>query len=75
MWHNPEFSSEAIDNLKAEMQRLQDEGKRLLCEAKTLEHEEADQNLNYFSYVFQKERHRTESGAGLISRLCRELHY
>lgn len=75
MWHDLVFSTETIDNLKTEMQRLQDEGVRLLSEAKNMEEQVIDQNLNDFSYVFQKEQHRKESGVGLISRLCRELHY
>ena len=75
MWHKLEFSSETIDNMKAEIQRLQDEGKRLLREAKILEQGEEEQGLNDFSFVFQRAQHGGESGDGLVSRLCRNLHY
>jgi hypothetical protein len=54
MWQELKFSSETIDNLKKEMQRLQDEGKRLLSEAKVMEQEEQGLPLrDDFSYVFQ----------------------
>ena len=75
MWHKLEFSSETIDNMKAEMQRLQDEGKRLLSEAKILEQGEDEQRLNDFSFMFQRAPKDKESGSGLISRICRDLHY
>ena len=75
MWHKLEFSSETIDNLKAEMQRLQDEGKRLLSEAKILEQEDMEHRLNNFSFVFQRAPNGEESGDGLVSRICRNLHY
>ena len=39
MWYNVEYSSEAIDNLKKEMQRLQDEAKRLMAVSKIFDEE------------------------------------
>jgi hypothetical protein len=54
MWHKLEYSSESIDNLKREMQRLQDEGKRLLMESKKLEQEEQDQKVSDYRFLFQR---------------------
>ena len=39
-WHKLKFSSETIDNLKNEMQKLQEEAKKLLRESKLFELEE-----------------------------------
>ena len=63
MWHKLEFSSESIDKLKMEMQRLQDEGKRLLSESRVMEQEETALASDY-RYVFQRDRHGESSRAG-----------
>ncbi len=39
-WHKLEFSSETIDNLKIELQKLQEEAKKLLRESTLFELEE-----------------------------------
>lgn len=74
MWHKLEFSSDRIDSLKSEMQRLQDEAKRLLVEAKMLEQEDAEA-AHDCSWLFQDGQRVEESGERLISRICRTLHY
>ena len=74
MWHKLEFSSERIDSLKKEMQMLQDEAKRLLLEAKTLEQEDA-QAAHDYNWLFQDGPRVEESGDRFISRICRTLHY
>jgi hypothetical protein len=43
MWHELKFSSETLERLKKKMQRLQDEGKRLLDKSELFELFEQDE--------------------------------
>jgi len=75
MWYKAEYSSETIDNLKKEMQRLQEEARRLLCEAKLMEREEEAEKIGDFSYMFQAVQPGKENRDQQISWLCRNVHF
>jgi len=47
MWHRLEFSSETIDNLKNEIQRLRIEAERLIIAGKKLEEEKIKRDDDY----------------------------
>jgi len=71
MWYKLEYSSETIDNLKKEMQRLQDEARRLLCEAKMLDQEQEVPRLNDVGCAFQAAHRDQESAGHRLSRVHR----
>jgi len=75
MWYKLEYSSETIDNLKKEMQRLQEEARRLLYEAKLMEQEEEAERMSDFSYMFQAAQPGKENSDQQISWLCRNVHF
>jgi hypothetical protein len=75
MWCNIDYSNETIDNLKKGMQRLLDEGKRLMAQDKILEQSAEEQTPHDHSHLYQMGKHPKASGGKLISRICRNLHY